>query len=509
MRAQPPIAELMHGDPAGTGPAQPVPPGGLPAGTSILDALPDAILVLDPATLRFCHANRGAIELLGYPRDELLRMTPRDVEPLYDDRAYRDLLAPLLDGTLTSRTVGTQYRRKDGELIRVEVSLQHVRSESADGRVISVVRYLTGRAEAGARVHRPVQSEQAGAAAFAAMIAAVGDAVVVCGPDGAVTHANPAARALFGVGLMRWDQVLERLDDPGGEAPVPGLRERQGPVQLRFRDAQERWLSLTAHPVMGDGGATPGAAPAVSTIVLVRDVSDARRSRLAREAFIGVLSHELRTPVTTIYAGSKVLGGARGSLTPSVRREVYRDIAAESERLYRLVEDLLALARFDAVAPGSLGDEPVLLQRILPEVIDLERTRFPATHFDIAVPARLPTVRAERTYVEQVTRNLLTNAAKYSPPGSTVRLELAAVADRVEVRVLDEGPGFPAGEADRLFELFYRSERTSRMTGGAGIGLFVCRRLVEAMGGRVWARPRSGHGSEFGFALQTFTEEEA
>ncbi len=509
MGAQPPAAEVVHFGRAATGPAQPVSVDALPVGASILDALPDGILVLDPATLRFCYANQGASKQVGYSRDELLQMTPRDIEPLYDDQANRDLLAPLLDGTLSSRTISTLYRRKDGGLIPVEVMLQYMRPEGAEGRVVSVARDLTGRVEAEARLHRLVQSGRTGAAEFAAMIAAIGDGVVVCTPGGAVTHANPVASALFGEGLTRWDQVLERLDDPGGEAPVPGRSERQGPVQLRRRAEQEQWLSLTAHPVMGEGGADPGAASVIATIVLVRDVSEARRSRLAQEAFIGVLSHELRTPVTTIYAGSKVLGGSRGSLSPSVRQEVYRDIAAESERLYRLVEDLLVLARFDGVAPGSLGDEPVLLQRILPEVVDLERTRFPATHFDSDIPAGLPTARAERIYVEQVTRNLLANAAKYSPPGSTVRLELTAVADRVEIRVLDEGPGFPAEEADRLFELFYRSETTSRMTGGAGIGLFVCRRLVEAMGGRVWARPRSGAGSEFGFALQTFNEEEA
>ncbi len=516
MGAQPPVTEPTTLDPAGAGRVHPVPadalPAGasvldaLPAGASVLDALPDAIIVMDPASLRFCYANRGATELLGYSRDELMRMTPRDVGPLHAEQAYRDLLAPLPD-PLSPRTFGTVWRRRDGELVRVEVSLRHVRSEGGEGRLIAVVRDLTGRADGGARVTRPLPSEQAAAAGFATMIAAVGDAVVVCGPGGRVTHSNQAARALFGEGLAYWGQVLERLDDPGGEAPVPGRCERQGPVQLRYRDGQEQWLSLTAHPVMGEG-ATCGAAPAVATIVLVQDVSDARRTRQAREAFMGVLSHELRTPVTTIYAGSKVLGGAGGSLTPAVRQEVYRDIAAESERLYRLVEDLLVLARFDGVAPGSIGDEPVLLQRILPDVIDLERIRFPDTRFDVDLPAGLPTVRAERTYVAQIARNLLTNAARYSPPGSTVRLELAAAADLVEIRVLDEGPGFPADEAGRLFDLFYRSETTSRITGGAGIGLFVCRRLVEAMGGRVWARPRSGGGSEFGFALRTFTEEE-
>lgn len=107
----------------------------------------------------------------------------------------------------------------------------------------------------------------------------------------------------------------------------------------------------------------------------------------------------------------------------------------------------------------------------------------------------------------QVMRNLLGNAAKYSPPGSRIDVIADAPDGGPRVRVLDEGPGVDPAEADRLFELFYRSERTARIA-GSGIGLFVAHRLVESMGGTIWARPRDeGPGAEFGFRLQPLTED--
>jgi two-component system sensor histidine kinase KdpD len=221
-----------------------------------------------------------------------------------------------------------------------------------------------------------------------------------------------------------------------------------------------------------------------------------------------VLSHELRTPVTTILGGTKVLR-RRGRLSAETRDELYADIEAESERLYRLVEDLLVLARFDERMPESVSDEPLLLQRLLPGLVESEGTRWPGHRILLDVPTGLTTVRGDPTYVEQVVRNLLGNACKYSPVGGTVEVRVEATLDEVQVRILDDGPAFPASESVRLFELFYRSPSTVDVAGGAGIGLFVCRRLVEAMGGRVWAYPRPEGGAEFGFALRSFNEEEA
>jgi two-component system sensor histidine kinase KdpD len=111
--------------------------------------------------------------------------------------------------------------------------------------------------------------------------------------------------------------------------------------------------------------------------------------------------------------------------------------------------------------------------------------------------------------VEQITRNLLENAAKYGPVDGQVELVVDVDDGWPRVRVLDRGPGVDPAEADRLFEVFYRSGRTSRVA-GSGIGLFVAHRLVESIGGTIWARPRDdGPGAEFGFRLQPFTDDVA
>jgi two-component system sensor histidine kinase KdpD len=126
--------------------------------------------------------------------------------------------------------------------------------------------------------------------------------------------------------------------------------------------------------------------------------------------------------------------------------------------------------------------------------------------FRLEIEPGLPTVTADPTYAEQVIRNLLSNAAKYGGLESTVVVRAERGEGEVIVRVLDDGPGFPIEERDRLFELFYRSARTATKASGAGIGLFVSARLVAAMGGRIWAARRESGGAEFGFALPELNE---
>jgi K+-sensing histidine kinase KdpD len=252
-----------------------------------------------------------------------------------------------------------------------------------------------------------------------------------------------------------------------------------------------------------EGSSSTGSPGA--TIVVMRDVTEARRREAVRETFIGVLSHELRTPLTTIFGGAKLLARETSSLDDETRRGVFRDIHDEAERLQRLVEDVVALNRFGEEV-RDVGREPVLLQRLLPRVVQSEDGRWPGVAFQLQIESGLPTVSAEPTYVEQVVRNLLSNAAKYSGLESTVVVK-AERGDRVViVRVLDDGPGIDMDERERLFELFYRSAKTATSAGGAGIGLFVCARLVAAMDGQIWATRRETGGSEFGFALPELSE---
>ena len=296
--------------------------------------------------------------------------------------------------------------------------------------------------------------------------------------------------------------MLAQLEDPDGVAPALGTVG--GPVELRVRGGDERWIELSTYPVARGQEESPERG--VETIVMLRDVTANRQRQAIRDTFIGVLSHELRTPVTTIFAGSKVLARQDNNLPPETRQEIFSDIVVESERLHRLVEDVIAMTRFGE-DEGEVGTEPVLIQRVLPVVIRSEEVRWPGVTFEMDLPAGIPTAVADPTYVEQVVRNLLSNAAKYGGSGTTVRVKVRADESEITVTIGDDGPGFPVDEAERLFELFFRSARTASAAAGAGIGLFVCARLIKAMGGRIWATPRPDRGADFSFTLRIMDEE--
>jgi two-component system sensor histidine kinase KdpD len=290
--------------------------------------------------------------------------------------------------------------------------------------------------------------------------------------------------------------ILRRFERPDDLVARLG----RGPVQARLADATQRWLEISRYPV--DVAGSQGAG---GVILVLRDVTAAREREEARDAFIGMLSHELRTPITTIYAGSKLLA-RDGGLPDEVRTGIFEDIHSEAERLHRLVEDVVALTRFGEGAL-DIGSEPVLLQRVLPAVARSEEGRWPGGSIEVRLESDLPPVSGDATYVEQVVRNLLANAMKYGGPDTQATVEARAGHEEVLVRVLDAGPGFPDDDADSLFRLYYRSPAVSRKVSGSGVGLYVCARLIDAMGGRVWALNRPEGGAEFGFALRAMAEE--
>jgi PAS domain S-box-containing protein len=467
----------------------------------ILDSVVEAILVFDPATRVIEEVNRGASELFGRPREQLLGVTMDRLLKPPEAARLAGLVGPLARGERDVETVRIEFQLAKGRTTTGEVVLQPV--DLPDGRrgIVAIAHDIRDRIEVQVRLQRLAQAEHARAAELNAVIRAMGEGVVVCGADGTITLANPAGERLFSdVEERTYADILAQLDDPEGAAPALGALG--GPVQLPTRADRDRWLELSTYPVnMGVGLATTGE----ETIVVMRDVTEARRREAVRETFIGVLSHELRTPVTTIYGGAKLLAREGSTLDEEMKRTIFQDIHEEAERLQRLVEDVVALNRF-AEDAGDIGREPVLVQRLLPRVVASEESRWPGVTFALDIAAALPTVTADPTYVEQVIRNLISNAAKYGGVGSTVTVAAEAVKREVLVRVLDDGPGFPVEETSRLFELFYRSPGTARSATGAGIGLFVSARLIGAMGGRIWAAPREGGGAEFGIALTALDE---
>jgi PAS domain S-box-containing protein len=469
---------------------------------SVLDATLDTVLMFDPLTLRLSYVNRGATDQLGYTSEELLAADATLLIEELDAIGIRGLVAPLVNGTLDARTETLSFRHRDGSSIPVEVLLQHVAPPGEEGRIVAVARDIAERIDAQANLRRLAEAEHAKAAELNAVIRAMGDGIFVCAEDGQIVLSNPAAEAVFPeVAEQSYADVLAQIEDPGGDAPALGTIG--APVELRARGPEERWIELSTYPVARGENEAPERG--IETIVMLRDVTANRQRQAIRDTFIGVLSHELRTPVTTIFAGSKVLA-KDDQLSPETRREIFSDIAVESERLHRLVEDVIAMTRFGE-DEGEVGTEPVLIQRVLPVVIRSEEVRWPGVTFELDIPPSMPTAVADPTYVEQVVRNLLSNAAKYAGPGTTVRVGGRADDKEITVTISDDGPGFPTEEGDRLFELFFRSAQTASTAAGAGIGLFVCARLIKAMGGRIWAKPRPEGGAEFSFTLRIMDEE--
>jgi PAS domain S-box-containing protein len=230
-----------------------------------------------------------------------------------------------------------------------------------------------------------------------------------------------------------------------------------------------------------------------------------RRANAAKDEFLGLVSHELKTPITTIYGNAEVLRRKGDSLDEQTRRAAVEDVSREAERLHRIIDNLLVLARLEQ--GQTLEVEPTLMRRVAERLIEDHKQRSPMRVIELRAPEELIPVLCEPLYTEQVLRNLISNAEKYSPWDRKIEVVIEHSPGELCVSVLDRGSGIDPGEVERIFTPFYRSPRTSSKAGGVGIGLAVCKRLIEAQGGRVWARPREGGGSDIGFALPAIEED--
>ncbi len=230
-----------------------------------------------------------------------------------------------------------------------------------------------------------------------------------------------------------------------------------------------------------------------------RKSEELKRANAAKDEFLGLVSHELKTPITTIFGNAEVLRRRFDRLDDESRTAALADISNEAERLHRIVDNLLVLARLER--GQAINAEPLLIRRLIDPIIAEHRRRFPYRQIDVDAPRDILPISGEPVYVEQVVRNLLSNAEKYSPPDRPIEVRIRRVRNNMELAVLDRGPGFAPEEAELIFTPFYRSPRTADIAGGVGVGLAVCKRLIEAQGGKIWARPRKEGGADIGFSL--------
>lgn len=275
---------------------------------------------------------------------------------------------------------------------------------------------------------------------------------------------------------------------------------------------QQRSFTVTATPVKPLNGvpADPAFAPSVSlppekpsgAVLVLHDVTELRRLERVRQDFVANVSHEFKTPLTAIQGFAEtLLSGAIDD--PQNNRRFLEIIREHANRLARLTDDLLKLARIEA---GKLELEfsPVGITELVESCS--ETTLLKASRKQIAleieVPPALPALRGDASLLHEVLQNLLDNAVQYSGAGGRICVNASVHGREAVISVSDTGIGIPLAAQERIFERFYRVDAArSREAGGTGLGLSIARHIVEAHGGRIWVDSEVGAGSKFSFSI--------
>ncbi len=322
------------------------------------------------------------------------------------------------------------------------------------------------------------------------------DAVVLVTAEGTVTSANPAALRLLGEGLLG-QTLLQRTLCYDLNLLLTRCVQTQRPqhAELRLSHPHPRTVFVRILPLP----TAPHAAEAAYLVVLT-DISELRRLEQIRSDFVANVSHELRTPLAAIRANAEaLLENPTDDL--ATQQRFLNIIVQQTERLTRMTDDLLVLAK--AEARPIPQTQPIQLSSVVHSLVDQLRTQ--AEDAQVTVVVDVPEdfiVYAQRDQLEQILWNLVDNAVKYNRRGGQVRIRARKTPEGSEIVVEDTGIGIPHEHLERIFERFYRVDKArSRARGGTGLGLSIVKHLVESHGGRVWVESEWGVGSRFGILL--------
>ena len=228
---------------------------------------------------------------------------------------------------------------------------------------------------------------------------------------------------------------------------------------------------------------------------------EAEQANAIKTEFLAMISHELRTPLTSIIGFTNSLLAEDVTWDPVEQHDFFLTIMQESDKLQELINHLLDLSRLEA------GMLPIVLEpHYFQEIIDNNLPQFQRLtnqhSFVLRLPAELPPIYVDAKRITQVLENLIHNAANYSPEGTRITLSAVVREKYLLVSVIDQGPGIPPAERKRVFEAFRRgSNEDSAFTKGAGLGLAICKGLVEAHGGLIWIRRKASPGTTISFTV--------
>jgi PAS domain S-box-containing protein len=344
------------------------------------------------------------------------------------------------------------------------------------------------------RLDREIEQQNLALERHARVLEHVGDGVFLVDGEGVIRHWNAAAQAITGLpaeavldrpvaeGLPGWDELAPIV--PVSTSPGAGpVGAKTVPIEIRGR---ELWLSIS------------GVEFADGTVYAFRDLTSERLIDELKGEFVTTVSHELRTPLAAIYGAAETLRHKGRGLSPVDHEGLLAVISQESERLARVVNEILLAGHLDS-RRLTLAEAQVDVAELARDVVAaMEGQARDGVRVSLHGPQALPALSTDPDKLRQVLSNLVENAIKYSPEGGLVEVKIESHDARLSISVRDEGLGIPAHEQRRIFDKFYRVDpNLTRGVGGTGLGLYVCRELVRLMGGRIRVESSHGVGSTF------------
>jgi two-component system phosphate regulon sensor histidine kinase PhoR len=349
------------------------------------------------------------------------------------------------------------------------------------------------------QLSRRVNELETDRARMAAILSGMVEGVLVVDGDGRLRLVNDAAHRMLNMeSNLLGRHYVEAVRQPGivGQLGAALKGEHRLPIEVPL-DA----VSPAGGPRIYRAQATPASGEGGGAVLVLHDISDLRRVDRVRRDFVANVSHELRTPLTAVRGYVEALMDE--SIDRDQRKTFLEVIDRHSGRMERLVRDLLRLARLDAqqeTADVHAIDAATLFRAASADLSD--RIVRQNLQVDITVKPEASVIHADQNKLQDALRNLIENAVNYSPAGGRIEMEAYADGERMVLTVGDEGPGVPEADLGRVFERFYRVDKSRTSDpGGTGLGLSIVRHLVELHGGKVNAANRPEGGALFTISL--------
>jgi two-component system, OmpR family, phosphate regulon sensor histidine kinase PhoR len=345
-----------------------------------------------------------------------------------------------------------------------------------------------------------VNELEADRARMAAILAGMVEGVLVVDGDGRLRLVNDAARHMLNLeDHLLGRHYVEAVRQPGVVQQLGAALkgEQRPPIEVPL----DRGSGAAAGPRIFRAQATPASAEGGGAVLVLHDISDLRRVDRVRRDFVANVSHELRTPLTAVRGYVEAL--MEEPISSEQRRKFLEVIDRHTGRMERLVRDLLRLARLDAQQETAELHTVDVISLFRSVSTDLsERIEKQRIHIDVHVEPAASMIEADPTKMHDALRNLIENAVNYSAEGGRVVLAARVEDGRVLLTVSDDGPGVPEADLGRVFERFYRVDKSrTRDPGGTGLGLSIVRHLIELHGGRIHAENRREGGAIFTISL--------